>query len=161
MVDRWHYTVGQRWEQIRSSGSIRPAIAGVPKGERPVAWFSRREPHEPTATTLMRDSASEVRQASELEIKLHLGGRVRVGVAPQTAPHDWAAFVRLSGISQDMADGLVQAARERGADPGDWFASFDPVPAAAWRAVEWWFAGAWQPMHDWVPAGPDAAVWAE
>jgi hypothetical protein len=126
-----------------------------------VVWFSRREPHEPTATTLFQDQAGTVREASEIELKLLLGGRVRIGVAPQTAPHDWSAFLRLSGINQQMADGLAQVAREHGADPEDWFVSFDQVPAAAWRPVEWWFAGAWQPMHDWVPAERDLAVSAE
>lgn len=151
MVDRWHYTVGQRWEQIRASGVIRLATALVPKGERPVVWFTRRETWEPTATTLMQGPDGNRHDASDLEIKVRLGGKIRIGVAPETAPHSFAAFRRLSGIDPRFADGLAVVAREHGSDAEDWFVSFDPVPASAWLRVEWWFGGAWQPVQGWAP----------
>jgi hypothetical protein len=60
-----------------------------------------------------------------------------------------------------LADGLVLSAREHGSDSEDWFVSFDPVPASAWRSVEWWFGGAWQPVQGWAPVRAECAAVVE
>jgi hypothetical protein len=84
-----------------------------------VVWFTTRRVWEPTATTLIQPLGGDPRPATETEIKVRLGGKVRVGVAPETAPYDFADFERMSGVDPKIAAGLVEIARRDGSDPRD------------------------------------------
>jgi hypothetical protein len=147
----WHYTSGDRWQQIRSSGVIRVATALVDPAERPAAWFSSEPEWEETATKMALRRDGSVIQLSRDQMAALCGGLVRIGVDPASAPHDWHDFRRLSGVSTGMVEHMETWARERGADPAHWFCRFSPVPAAEWRKVEAWAQAGWQPMVDWRP----------
>ena len=71
------------------------------------------------------------------------GGLVRIGVAPETAPHDCGALKQLSGMSSKMAQGLYRAAINKGSRPGNWWGTFERVPREKWPAVETWQHGVW------------------
>jgi hypothetical protein len=73
-------------------------------------------------------------------------GLGRIGVAEETAPHNWEAFCRLSGASRKTINGLRKGAIEMGGRPSEWFVSFEAVPAAMWLSVEWWDGVAWVPL---------------
>jgi hypothetical protein len=64
------------------------------------------------------------------------GGLARIGVAAEAAPCDWKAFKEQSGISSSAAKDLYNTAVSSGSRPGQWFASFERVPASKWLAVE-------------------------
>jgi hypothetical protein len=72
----------------------------------------------------------------------------RIGVAAETAPHDWQAFKRLSGIPANEAGGLYAVAVGRCARPGEWYVIFEPVPRERWLAIEVWDGSAWVPHTD-------------
>jgi hypothetical protein len=135
---------------IVDSGEIRPATALVPAGEKPCVWFSKRRDWEPTANKLWV-SGGVTRSLTMRETGERGGGLVRFGVAPETAPYDWAAYRRLSGVPKSEAGGLARHARDQGADPRHWYVSFAPVPRALWRSVdvyEWKNtpSGVWSPV---------------
>lgn len=139
----WHYTTGARFGRILCDGVIKPATAYVAKGETPAVWFSMNQDWEQTANKSIGCSDGTVRRGDRADTESVGGGLVRIAVAPETAPHDWTAYRRLSGIPPHHADGLEAVARADGADPADWRASFLSVPRAKWLAVEVWMGYGW------------------
>lgn len=129
----WHYTIGFHYERILAEGLIKPATAGIDPGERLIVWFSKNQIWEPTAQK--GDFTKE-------EMHERLGGLIRIGVAPETAPYDWNAVKRLSGVSSRMANGMYWAGINHGSRPGDWRGTFDPCP---WRNGSLWSAGIERP----------------
>lgn len=141
---RWHYTTGDKFAQIVESGEIRPAKRGVPKGERPAVWFSINQEWEPTANKLsLKPDGTLVSLTKHQTFEL-ANGLARIGVASETAPHDWAEFKQLSRVRSDMARSLYQAALQQGSKPSWWFVSFDSVPRSKWIAVEIWGGSRWE-----------------
>lgn len=140
---RWHYTVGVRFKSIVEDGVILPATAGVPDGERPAVWFSVREPWEPTANKLMRRPNGDLVVLDREETAEAGGGLVRIGVARSAAPVSWREYLRTSGITKKMAEGLAASARRQGSNPALWFVSYHAVPRDLWRAVQVWHEGEW------------------
>ena len=101
---------------------------------------------EPTATKALRDrETGQVHRATWEEMQQY--GPVRIEVGPETAPHRWKDYLRLSGVSAATARGLERAAKGWGANARHWRVSFDPVPLAKWLAVEQWSGAAWEPIH--------------
>lgn len=76
------------------------------------------------------------------ETALRAGGLVCIGVDPDRAPHPWSPLKRIAGISKNVTRGIILAAREAGADPGDWRGTLEPVSQADWSAAECYVDGA-------------------
>jgi hypothetical protein len=137
------YTIGQKFAQIARDGVIKPATAYVSPRERPVVWFSTHPLWEPTACKMVQAPDGRLRRLTREETARYGGGLVRIGVAPESAPHNWQAYRRLSGVNPHIASGLAKSGKDQGADPRHWYVSFEPVPAALWMAVEAWHNGPW------------------
>jgi len=150
----WHYTVGLKMEQILRSGVLLPATAGVPDWERPAVWFSTNRVWEQTANKMYFDARGVRHLGTKQTTEKYAHGLYRIGVAKETAPHDWATFRKLSGIKRMQARLLEKSARKAGASSEQWRVSFEPVPASMWVAVERWNGAAW------VPASVDPADYA-
>jgi hypothetical protein len=133
----WHYTTGINFIRIVESGYLKPATAGVPVYEKPAVWFSRNQFWEETANKGGTENGRR-RTLSREETRQCGLGLVRFGVTREAAPHDWAEFKARSGIIRSHARGLVASARAAGADPNDWFVSFEPVPRDQWAAIDVW-----------------------
>jgi hypothetical protein len=140
---KWHYTTGNRLRAIFTDGVIKPATAFVPMSERPVVWFSTNEEWEPTANKLGRDQNGSPAPLDRDGTAELYGGLARIAVADETAPFDWDALKRRSGMSNLTARGLRRAAISSGSRPGDWWGTFDPVPRDQWVAIEVWHEGRW------------------
>jgi hypothetical protein len=144
---KYHYTVKLRLDSILADGLIKCATEGVFGGERPAVWFTTNPTWEETANkavdngfgreSLTRDQTHEVFE-----------GLVRIAVADETAPHDWNAYRRLSGVSPKMANALRTLAYRAGSKLGEWFISFEPVPRDLWLAVEIWDGEKWGPFPE-------------
>lgn len=134
----WHYTVEEKWRQIRASGVIDVARGKVHARERPAAWFSARADYEPTAVKVLLDQHTGRRVTLTIEQTERLAGPlVRIGVdRARSAPHDWIAFQALSGCPRAEVRRLDGRARVMGGDPAEWYVSFAPVPASEWLHVE-------------------------
>ena len=142
----WHYTTRQHLESIVRDGVIKPGRNFVPRSEIPAVWFSMNQDWEQTANKSIGSDDGTVRHGNREDTERYGGGLARIAVAPETAPHDWAAFLRLSGIAPRFAGGLEAAASADGADPSDWRVSFRPVPRGQWLAVEVWLGDGWEPL---------------
>jgi hypothetical protein len=140
----WHYTTARRLAAILQAGELRFAAGLLPKGEKPVVWFSSNEEWEPTANIPLRQPDGRMAIATKDATCLLEGGLARIGVACETAAHDWEAYKRLSGITPKHAREMYKAAIAQGARPGQWFANFEPVPRSQWLAVEVWDGREWR-----------------
>lgn len=126
---RYHYTIGYWARLIIDEGEIRPATTHIGQNEKPVVWFSTNPTWE--------GSANKVADGEGMKASAEAGGGIcRFAVAPETAPHDWEAFVRLSGIKPDTARLLKRAARKMGANTRQFFVAFDAVKRDQWLSVE-------------------------
>lgn len=142
----WHYTTGQKFHSIWQDGLIVPATAGVPKREKPIVWFSSNQYWEQTAGKMLRMPDGTLAKLTMDQTRQHGGGLARIGVALETAPRRWPALKRSSRMSPKMARALWAAGINDGADPTEWFGTFDPVPRESWLAVQVLRDGAWEPL---------------
>lgn len=142
----WHYTTGELFRLIVESGELRPATTYVPENERPIVWFSSNKNWEQTANKALRNNDGTVRSLDRDEMAALGGGLVRIGVHPETAPHDWHALKELSRMSSKMAQGLYKSAIRKGSRPGEWRGTFEPVPREKWTAVEVYQNNEWVPV---------------
>lgn len=143
----WHYTAGHKWPSIERMGVLLRAEGSLDKTERPAVWFSTHKVFEPTALKNVMNPQG-IRFTIPLEVMEHYcDGLYRIGVDPVvTQVIDWITFRRVSGISRRTASHLVAKGRALGANPGDWWASFDTVPREKWVAVERRVQGVWTPV---------------
>jgi hypothetical protein len=142
----WHYTTGKNFISILRDRYIMPATAGVPRGEKPIVWFSANEYWEPTASKMLRAPDGSLKNLTMGETGMYGKGLVRIGVDRTTAPHGWDRLRKLSGMSRQISQGLLQAAARNGAKPQEWFGTFDPVPEELWIAVHYYKIDRWVPL---------------
>jgi len=138
---KWHYTIGVKYALIDRDGFIKPATAFVSPGERPIVWLSTNAVWEPTANKMRLGGDGHLVSLTMAETAALGGGLVRIGVAAETAPHDWNALKELSGMSTKTARGLYDAAIAQRARPGEWWGSFEPIPRSKWIKVQGSFQG--------------------
>jgi len=153
----WHYTIKERLDQILKDRLIKPAVAAVGAHEKPAVWFSSNQSWEETANKVLGDFADLLLLDRKKKTHEMSKGLARIGVASETAPLTWNDFKRLSGIKPKEAKDLYQLAIAIGARIGEWFVSFDAVPAEKWLAVELWDGTNWIPF-DWQSTGGAAPL---
>ena len=139
----WHYTVVERLNQILADGLLRPAAMGALKGVKPVVWFTTNQDWEPTANRLWQSPTGSWTRLGKDQTIVLFGGLARIGVAPSVAPIDWKAYKDQSGIPPKAANTIYNEAVSVGGRPGNWFATFEPVPRSLWLAVEVWESEQW------------------
>ncbi|TAK25711.1 MAG: hypothetical protein EPO40_21935 [Myxococcaceae bacterium] len=139
----WHYTTGSNWEGIDADGRINPATANISKGERPVVWFSRADPWEPTAAKAWQFANGSVVRLTREQTHLKFRGLVRIGVSTSNVPLRWSDFEEQQVASPSEIRLLEVSGRSQGANPRSWFWRFEPVPRAEWSQVEFWNGAAW------------------
>jgi len=142
----YHYTIGRTLRGIVRDGHIKPAVAGVPKGERPTVWFTVRDTFEPTACKLLMAPDGRTRSLSVEETAEVGGGLFRIGVSASELK-TWDQWVRESGVSQLMLMGLVLSARKQGSEPGEWLVAFEAVGRSRWVSVESLRDGTWSGVN--------------
>jgi hypothetical protein len=147
----WHYTTGEKSVAIVQDGLIKPTACRIDPRERPAVWFSTNQWREPTAGKTLQ-SGGKLRALSMLETAAYGKGLVRFGVAGETAPVSWRQFRTLSGVSPETYRNLARAGKKHGADPHQWYASFESVGKDKWLAVEVFHDGKWMPVNDAIAA---------
>ena len=139
----WHYTIGQHYQRIVADNAILPSSAYLEPAKCPVVWFSRNPIWEPAAVRALVTDDGSLQPLTMEELGQQAGGLYRIGVAKETAPHNWDDFLRLSGMSRDNITRLRRVAKYRGANLKDWFASFEPIDRSKWLIAEVWWNHAW------------------
>lgn len=114
----WHYTTGEKCEQIIASGVLIPATANITKREIPILWFSMAQFWEPTASKgmLIGNQLVNLKMKGTYE---HCRGLVRFGVSPSSLI-PWPALGRVARIPAKMRVSIEQVARAEGSDPRAW-----------------------------------------
>jgi hypothetical protein len=143
----FHYTTGHNLLGILESGIIRPSTAFVERTERPCVWFSCRDTWEPVANKAWRNPDGTSVDLGKEGTRVRGGGLHRIGVAAEVAPHDWNAYLHLSGVKTRTAHSLIRAASARGSLFSDWRVTFDPVPSSQWSSIETEMDGVWVPFN--------------
>lgn len=132
----WHYTTTSRLQQILSDGFIRPAAAVLQGGDKPVVWFSSNSVWEESANKSTRNSVGEIVLGNKESTRHFGGGLARIACNAELVPFSWKEFKKQSGVKSKIADAIYAAAIAHGARPSEWFATFEPVPAEKWIAIE-------------------------
>jgi hypothetical protein len=130
----WHYTGGPHMQSILRCGCVDVASSYVAPPEKPVAWFSADQYWERTVRKIVPEIGMKdigMQEMLRAGIKLY-----RIGVSPEAVPLNWTAIRKQSGMPTQMANHLVAAAKDLGANPFDWRGSFLPVAESQWRAIE-------------------------
>jgi hypothetical protein len=149
-VKLYHYTTASRLLGILHDRRIKPATAGIDKGERPVVWLSRAPNWEETANKSLMDGNTGERVLTHgiIEQAEHeTPCRLEVDTEGLRLM-DWFTFKRKSGVSNATAAHLFAAAVACTANPADWRACFEPIPLEKCCEVETWEAGKWYSFQD-------------
>jgi hypothetical protein len=140
----WHYTI---WlDEILDDGVLKPSTQYLADARQWAVWFSKNPQWEATVKKTHPLTGRDMTFTELSEV-----GLARIGVAVETAPVGWQEYQRLTGMTRPEARMLEKAGRAWGANPKDWFVSFDPVPQDRWLAVEVWRNHRWCP-HVYAPA---------
>ncbi len=134
----WHYTIVNYLPSILKNG-IKIAKTNVPKGEKPVVWFSTNQIWEETANKSYI-SNGELKFGNKEETKNRGGGLIRIEVSPKTAPLSWKQFVAMKHIKKKTAKNLISRTALNGADPNDWRISFRKVTHEKILSVECFYS---------------------
>lgn len=141
----WHYTTDQHLAKISETGIIKPTVILIGEKERPAAWFSTNPDWERSVTKkviLDEQTRSEPLQRDDM---LQYGlTPVRIEINTSLVKViDWKTYKRVSGITLECAKWLAKVGLEEGADPTEWYAVFDGVPATAWVSIDFWNGEEW------------------
>jgi hypothetical protein len=115
----WHYTTGEKFELIVSSGVLMPSSSGIWLGERPINWFSTNQYWELTANKALHQENGDERLLSMRETFLEASGLVRFGIEARKLTL-WPTVGRKAGMRQEIIDGLEVYGRRVGANPSEW-----------------------------------------
>jgi hypothetical protein len=127
----FHYTTGEKLDQILRSGHILPTTAKIEPHERPVAWYSTSQQWEPTCSKVAVPG-----KLGQLMTAHAQGGLVRISVPATAAPHSFQHLPAIAGTTPSEWLGLLLAGLELGADPNTWRFTLEAVPIALFHAVE-------------------------
>jgi hypothetical protein len=142
----WHYTIGKHMKSILADGVIKPATAGVARGQRPIVWFSANALWEQTANKMLEQGGKIILLNQEQTEKAG-DGLYRIAVSLETAPHNWERLVFLSKMPPAEARSLEKVAADKGANHGEWFGTVHPVDRTKWVSVEKLVCGTWTPIE--------------
>lgn len=144
----WHYTAPQHLAKIIESREIKVAPIGTDPKELAAVWFSSNSDFEQTARKAIRDKESGAVQLEATRDEMFKAGfpPVRIEInSSKVRAYDWETYKKISGLSEEAALRLEQAGMEKGADPSEWYASFQPValaggclfPIEIWNGRQW------------------------
>ena len=144
----WHYTAPKHLGKIIESGSIKVASLGSDPKELPVVWFSSNSDFEQTARMLVKDRETGAVRLDATRDEMFKAGyppvRIEINLSEVRA-YDWETYKKISGISGETAADVEKSAIGKGADPSEWYASFQPIrlvgdckfPIEIWNGGRW------------------------
>ena len=130
----YHYTVMEHFKKIVESEKIKRATKHLGPKEKPAVHLSSNPEWEMTVkkTPLGLSDAVGLRNHSHL-----IPVRIKIEAeACNIIP--WRVFKKRSGISAKMARFLEKRGKEMGADPKQWYCSFEDIPLGVCLSVEFW-----------------------
>jgi len=140
---KYHYTHGGRITDILDSGILLPSTIGFQKKREQAVWFSTNPFWEHTVGMYGYDHGVYKELSLEDAIRI-AGGVYRIVVEDKVAPFDWRAYVKKSKTKGSIRRGMEATAKNRGANPSEWYVSFKPVVDTLWLDVETLDNGVWR-----------------
>jgi hypothetical protein len=130
----WHYTVFIHAEKICVDGRISVATERV-FDQKCAVWFSKASRWEPTANQVVGLEDGTIRFGNTIDTFVVGGGLVRFGIGSTAAPVSWKEFKQTGGITMRETRALESAGRKVGADPINWFCSYEAIPRKNWCCI--------------------------
>lgn len=141
----WHYTVGACIERILADGELHVSAMAEGRGQ-PILWFSANPEWEPTAgKKIIVDGKSQPLDRTGTE--QWYGGLYRIGVSPSILKL-WAELKQTT-ITKYKPEAMTRFenwGKSLGANPLDWWGTFDNVRSEHWVTIER-FDGGWRELH--------------
>lgn len=143
--EMWHYTIGAKLPYIANSGALLPIpTRGAPKTERPVVWLSKHPFFEPTSAKGFTDFQTGTWRILSMQETHEMGqGLFRFKVKKEQLLHSIFGFKSRSRIKPAHFDMIWKEGIRQGADPMQWFVSFDPIPLTEIERIEAWDGQQW------------------
>ena len=123
----WHYTTGQKFQHITSSGMLIPGGIGVEPTGTPVLWFSRNQHWEQTAGDECHEAGQPPRRLTMRETYTASGGLVRYGCDPKRL-YVGEMLRRKAGLPHELWAALHAAGKLQQAYPAAWCGSVESIP---------------------------------
>ncbi|MBW0161805.1 MAG: hypothetical protein HYI21_00390 [Sediminibacterium sp. Gen4] len=131
----WHYTTKVHYPNIVNDGFLRPSKGDKIMGAKPALWFSKNPIWEPTATKLAGDSLGNIYKLTPQQ-QFESFGMIRFGIEFDDSLISWSRYKHKSNIKTEWYCHLEQSGIEQGANPKDWFVSFQRVTSDKWLTVQ-------------------------
>jgi len=145
----WHYTFFNNFQKIIESKEIRQSTILTSDKEKPAVWLSSNPEWEETVRKALKkpdeDNGRMTEPLSRDELFKRGFPAVRIEIDPRLVIlHSWEEFKKVGGLSKKMANGLEKVGKSWGANPDEWWASFDVIPVTScllpieiWSGKEW------------------------
>jgi hypothetical protein len=136
----WHHLNGPKFRRVVLNGVIMPDMK-VEQGHLPCVWFGRDPFWDKREGDVSGDHPTDsMYRAYRDSMVLPVRELGRIGVAPDTAPHDWSDYKQM--IGKGRFDTMIPPKASRKLILCRQF-SVDPVPSEKWEAVQVWQGGTW------------------
>lgn len=130
----YHYTLGRVMPAIVGDGELGVAEA-LPGTDAPVVWLSTRASFEPSVVRSVLEDGRR-RELGAAELAERGQGLFRIEVDPAVGVMSWRELVAWAEVPAAVVEHLERDARERGADPDDWWCCPTAIPRSRWRSIE-------------------------
>ena len=146
-VPLYHYTTGNKLAPIMASGKLQPSAAPPwSPNERPVLWFSSSAIYEFSALkAIMKPDGERVFSFSELSRVAGICRFVLHGGAGMLAMQRWPHVAKRAGMSYPESLRLAAAGINMGANPDDWYGTFQECPLET-VTFDWLTPCGWESM---------------
>jgi hypothetical protein len=144
LVVYW-YTTMLHMKVVGNEGIIKPYYNPQEPNERGAVFLSTNQNWE------RREAKQLPKEDGELTPPLNRDELFDMGIMPIRARVnpaslkliDWKTFRKKSGIATEKAEMIDKLAREDGAIPEQWYASFEAIPVTSFLSVDVWDGSQW------------------
>lgn len=141
----YHYTSGSHLEKILQDGKL--IVSEWERNNKvkpPALWLSTNPVWEQTATKLMQAPNGEIRPLSKDEQHTMFGLYRFVLTYEKEKLCTWKKYKYKSNTTHLVYEAMEKAGTEKGANPDEWFATFENIPLKNCLKCEVWDGKTWQ-----------------
>lgn len=139
----WHYTTKERLEVIIKSGELKASGANkTQSNEKATLWFSKNPFWENTATKLI-NTPQGIKLMTKQE-QYEFCGLGRIKLLNGVKLYNWKQFKEFGGAKIKVLRKLEEQGVRLGANPNDWYWTFDNVKSENWDSIEFWNGSDWE-----------------
>ncbi len=143
----YHYTTLHHLTKILQTKKLKLTDVGIQVNERPALWLSTNSIYESTA---LKSGVSILKgfERMTFDSQHEHFGHARIKVKSLGSIISWAKFKHTSGINPDIADQLEMSGRHCGANPDEWYCSYNEISIKDFLLIEKWNGKEWMPVGE-------------